>query len=70
MIESSNPDIFCGLIDLSAELNMVLKNRLQSASVLKITSKTIQDEVLEVMLHVCYDKISEEIRETKFYQLL
>ena len=41
--ESNNPGIFRGLIDFSAELDTVLKNHLETSTVFRGTSKTIQN---------------------------
>lgn len=41
--DSTNPGIFRGLIDFSAELDTALKNHLESATVFRGTSKTIQN---------------------------
>lgn len=56
MIESSNLSTFCGLIDFSAELDVVLKNNFQSMTVFKGPSETIQNEILRVMSHVPHMK--------------
>ena len=69
-LESSNPGIFRGLIDFSAELDILLKNHLETATVFKGTSKTIQNEILQIMLDVCHCKISEEIKDAKFLSII
>lgn len=68
--DSTNPGVFRGLIDFSAELNLVLKAHLESSTVFKGTSKTIQNELLQIMLEVCQDKITEEIKDVKFLAII
>lgn len=67
---SSNPGIFRGLINFSAELDVALKTHLERATVFKGTSKTIQNEILEIMLAVCQEKISEEIKHANFLAVI
>lgn len=68
--ECTNPGIFRGLIDFSAELDAVLKNHLESATVFRGTSKTIQNELLQIMLGVCHEKIAEEIKAANFLAVI
>lgn len=67
---SSNPGIFRGLIDFSAEFDVALKTHLESATVFKGTSKTVQNGLLKIMLEVCCEKISQEIKETNFLAVI
>lgn len=64
--ESTNKGIFLGLVDFAAELDTVLKDHLQLATVFKGTSKTIQNEVLDCMFEVCRENILEEIKSSKY----
>jgi hypothetical protein len=67
---SNNPGIFRGLIDFGAELDAALKNHLEAATVFKGTSKTIQNEMLHIMLDVCHDQISKEIKDSEFVSVI
>ena len=49
---SDNPSIYLGLINFAAELDSVLAIHLKDAKVFKGTSKTIQNELLNVMFRV------------------
>lgn len=68
--QSSNPGIFRGLVNFSAELNVALKDHLESATVFKGTSKNIQNELLDCMLAVCHDHIKQEIKTASFVSLI
>ena len=46
---SDNPGIFRGLVDVVASLDSALKEHLESATVFKGTSKTVQNELLAVV---------------------
>jgi hypothetical protein len=63
---SENPGIFLGLVDLVSSIDTAVKERVQSSSVFKGTSKTVQNELLEV----CHEKIKAELNETKFVALM
>lgn len=67
---SSNPGVFCGLIDFSAELDSALKQHLEKSSVFKGTSKTIQNEILQTMFNVCQEEISKEIKEADYLSII
>lgn len=54
---SQNPGVFRGLINLSSELDTVLKCHIENFSVLKGLSKSIQNDLLECCLEVCQQKI-------------
>ncbi|RZF40929.1 hypothetical protein LSTR_LSTR015485 [Laodelphax striatellus] len=47
-----------------------MKNHLETATVFKGTSKTIQNELLQVMLDVCHEKIANEIKEAKYLAVI
>jgi hypothetical protein len=67
---SENPGIFLGLVDLVSSIDNAVKDHIQSSSLIKGTSKTVQNELLECMLEVCREKIKEELNETKFVALM
>src|SRR5215469_15348082 len=60
---STNPGVFRGLINFSAELDNSLRSRshLEKATVFKGTSKMIQNELLQIMLEKCHKEIVKEI---------
>ena len=57
--ESDNPGIFHGLINFTAALDSALGQYLESATVIKGTSKTIQNELLGIM----YETAKNEIKK-------
>ena len=59
---SKNPGVFRGLLDLVCENDLNLQTHLNSATVFKGTSKTIQNELLESILNVCKTKIVNEVQ--------
>ncbi|KAJ4449593.1 hypothetical protein ANN_00996 [Periplaneta americana] len=67
---STNPGIFRGLVDFSAKLNESLRAHLDKATVFKGTSKTIQNDLLDCMLHVCHKYSSEEIKAANFVAVI
>lgn len=67
---SSNPGIFRGLVNFSVELDVALKTHLEKATVFKGTSKTFQNEILQVMLEVCQEEIIKEIKEAEFLAII
>jgi hypothetical protein len=67
---SENPGIFLGLVDPVSSIDSAVKEHIESSSVVKGTSKTVQNELLECMLEVCREKIKEELNETKFVALM
>lgn len=67
---SSNPGIFRGLINFSAELDHELKTHIMSTSCFKGTSNTIQNELLQVMFEVCQQKIFSEIKQSHFLAVI
>lgn len=66
---SDNPGIFRGLVDFVASLDGALKEHLDSATVFKGTSKTIQNELLDCMLSVAREKIIEEVQTSHFLSI-
>lgn len=55
-------------MDVVASLDAV-QEHLQSATVLKGTSKTVQNKLLDCMLSVLRDRIIEEIRSADFVSI-
>ncbi|KAK0152071.1 Zinc finger MYM-type protein 1 [Merluccius polli] len=56
---STNPGIFLGLVDFVAQLDEVFDEHLKNAMVFKGTSKMVQNELLERMLAVAWERIVE-----------
>lgn len=67
---SQNPGIFKGLINFSSELDTVLREHFQKATVFKGTSKVIQNELLDCMLKVCQEHIKKEIADAPFLAVI
>ena len=57
---SDNPGIFRVLVDVVASLDSALKEHLESATVFKGTSKTVQNE-LDCMLAVVREKLLRDL---------
>ncbi|XP_061433278.1 zinc finger MYM-type protein 1-like isoform X1 [Lethenteron reissneri] len=66
---SDNPGIFRGLVDFVASLDGALKEHLDSATVFKGTSKTIQNELLDCMLSVTREEIIKEVQTSSFLSI-
>ena len=67
---SDNPGVFLGLVNFTASLDSVLSQHLESATVFKGTSKTIQNELLDIMLKITKADIQQEIKDTKFLAVI
>ena len=63
---SENRGIFRELIDFSSELDTILREHLNTATVFTGTSKTIQNEILDSMLAICREEIKEQINKSDF----
>ena len=64
--DSDNPAVFLGLVDFAAALESVLSKHLETATVFKGTSKTVKNELLDIMLNICKDVIKQEIKRQMF----
>ncbi|CAH1998384.1 unnamed protein product [Acanthoscelides obtectus] len=67
---SSNPGIFRGLINFTAELDIALKDHFEKSTVFKGVSKIIQNELLDCMLQVAQENIRKEILEAEFVAVM
>lgn len=67
--DSVNPGVFRGLVNFVASLDAVVHEHLQSATVFKGTSKTVQNELLDCMLQVLRESIIEEIKIADFVSI-
>lgn len=68
--DSANPGVFLGLVNFTAELDVIIKTHLETATVFRGTSNTIQNELLSIMLSVCRDLIREEIKATDYLAVI
>ena len=64
--DSDNPGIFRGLINFTAALDSALSQHLELANVFRGTSKTIQNELLDIMYETAKNEIKKEINKAKF----
>lgn len=67
---SSNPGIFRGLINFSAELDKTLDEHLKSSSLFKGTSKEIQNDILDCILAECQERILMELKEAPYIAIM
>ncbi|CAH1106134.1 unnamed protein product [Psylliodes chrysocephalus] len=68
--ESKNKGVFRELIDFSSELDADLKEHFNKATVVKETTKTIQNELLDCMLGVYHEEVAKEIRKTNYVAII
>lgn len=68
--DSINLGIFRGLIDFSSELDTALREHLSTATVFRGTSKDIQNDLLSCMLHVCHERIKQEVMKADFVPVI
>uniref|UniRef100_H2ZT00 DUF4371 domain-containing protein n=1 Tax=Latimeria chalumnae TaxID=7897 RepID=H2ZT00_LATCH len=63
---SLNPGVFRGLVDLVSSIDSAMEKHVKSATVLKGTSKTIQNKLLDCMLDVTRHFIIQQLRNTEY----
>ncbi len=68
--DSDNPGVFLGLVNFTAALDSVLSKHLDSATIFKGTSKTIQNELLDIMYDVTTWKIKNEVKDAMFLSVI
>ena len=61
---STSAEVFRGLLDFLSDYDPVLKDHLESNSVFKGISKTIQNDILDSILIVCKQIIETEINNS------
>ena len=61
-----NRGVFRELIDYSLELDKILKECLNNATVFQGSSKTVENEIIYSMLQLCTQGIKDQINETEF----
>ena len=64
--ETDNPGIFRGLVEFVASLDTALEEHLNTATILKGTSKTVQNKLLDFMLSVLKDCILDEVHNADY----
>ena len=65
-VTSTNLGVFLDLLAEKAESDKILEEHLNSFSVAKNTSKTIQNELLDCMLKVYQDQIKNEVSKARY----
>ena len=68
-LTSDNPGIFLGLVNFTAALDSVLSKHLESTTVFKGTSKTVQNELLEICSRL-QSTIQKETEQTDFVEVI
>ena len=68
-LTSDNPGIFLGLVNFTSALDSVLSKRLESATLFKGTSKTVQNELLD-MFKTSQGTIQKEIEQADFVAVI
>ena len=67
---SLKPGVFRSLVDFVSQFDSSLKLHITSATVFKGTSKTVQEDILDSILYICRQKISEEIKNAEFLSVM
>lgn len=68
--DSVNPDVFRGLVNFASRLDPDLRNHLETNTVFKGVSKTIENEILDCLLQVYHDHIKNEIKDASFVAVM
>ena len=63
---SHNPGVFRGLINFISKFDLELNSQISFCTLFKGLSKTVQNDILESILHVCKQNIAKEIENTFF----
>ena len=56
---SHNPGVFRGLINFISKFDLELYSQISSCTIFKGLSKTVQNDILESILHVCKQNIAK-----------
>ena len=67
---SDNPGVFRGLVDYTCSLDSSFETHLNSSKVFKGTSKTIQNELLDSIMHITKEQIKEEVKNSDFLAVM
>lgn len=65
-MESNNRGIFLGSIELTARLDSILDDHLNTSKVCKFTSKSIQNDLLDCIYDIYIDEITDEMNKINF----
>ncbi|XP_076763834.1 zinc finger MYM-type protein 1-like [Xylocopa sonorina] len=68
--DSVHPGIFRGLLNFASKLDSDLMNHLETNTVFKGVSKTVQNEILDCLLQIYHEEIRAEIRKTSFVAVM
>ena len=68
--KTDNPGVFRGLVNFTAALDSALRQHLESATVFKGTSKTIQNELLDIIYETAKTEIRKEVSKAKFVAVI
>ena len=69
-LPSDNPGVFLGLFNFTAALYSILNQHLESATVLKGTSRTVQNELLDIMFKTLQCTNQKEIDQADFVAVI
>ena len=67
---SHNPGVFRGLINFISKFDLELNSQISSCTIFKGLSKTVQNDILESILHVCKQNIAKEIENASFLAVM
>ena len=67
---SENPGVFRGLVEYTCSLDSSFETHYNSSTVFKGTSKTIQNELLDGIMHITKEKIKEEVKNSDFLAVM
>ncbi|KAJ3620532.1 hypothetical protein MTP99_004473 [Tenebrio molitor] len=68
--DSKNSGLFLKIVDYTRKLDAAFNSHMQEPHLFKGTSKTVQNELLQCMLDVCRQHITDEIRKSSFLSLM
>ncbi|XP_049956318.1 zinc finger MYM-type protein 1-like isoform X1 [Schistocerca serialis cubense] len=68
--DPENPGVFRGLVNLVSAIDGSMKEHLETATVFKGTSRTVQNELLDCMLSVCREIITQEILNAHYLAIM
>ena len=69
-LASDNPGVFLGLVNFTAAPYSVLNQHLESATVFKATSRTVQNELLDIMFTTLQCTNQKEIEQADFVAVI
>ncbi|XP_068086206.1 zinc finger MYM-type protein 1 [Anabrus simplex] len=67
---SENPGAIKGLIDLMSSIDNAVKVHMEDDQIFRDTSKSLKDELLDCMLEVCHDVITEEMNRSEYVAVM